>query len=528
MKNTRFSRLAILALAFAIAVCAFAGVMASAEDAAPTAEIETANVAYNEMVQLAFTVSSANLPEGAVLGIMTWAQDAGEFTAATAAYSTFEASEKDGTTYYKTAGIPAPEMDTPIYVAAAYKVGDAVTIAETPFKYSALQYAGTRLTEADVSAKQAALYEDLIKYGIKADVLFKNAENYAFVKAVNGTIGSAGAEIGGWAGKTVLLRAEAKNADGEYFIEWQNAAGESVSAKRLAYVTAPEAGIDTYTAVFGDAASSAYANTYDFEALNNGKIDLPYPSLLSEPSATAYNTTYYSKCWVSTKTLGNLTTTYSMAPLTETVDGTKTLVKDANGFYSVAAIDSYYITESLSGDKELFIDRVTAPQGYLNKFINAADSGVYQSVEFDLTNKTLTRYSIFTSYGIVIADSNGKEVNLRVNLDANAETKLLSFCDQKATNEENKNRSYYGKAIDYVEDVTLTIKSVINVTDGTLEIYTDGEYLGALPLSGWGTYAAAADTFVLDENVTVKSISINCESGSGNDVSFDNVTFLAN
>ena len=114
MKNTRFSKLAVLVLVCALALCAIIGISASADEAATKAEIETANVAYNDMVQLAFTIKAENLPEGAVLGIMTWADGTTNFNAATANYSTFEASEKDGKVYYKTAGIPAPEMDTPI------------------------------------------------------------------------------------------------------------------------------------------------------------------------------------------------------------------------------------------------------------------------------------------------------------------------------------------------------------------------------------------------------------------------------
>jgi len=57
MKNTRFFKLATLVLVCVLSVCAFVGIIASAEDAVPTAEIESANVAFNDMVQLAFTVT---------------------------------------------------------------------------------------------------------------------------------------------------------------------------------------------------------------------------------------------------------------------------------------------------------------------------------------------------------------------------------------------------------------------------------------------------------------------------------------
>ena len=522
MKNTRFLKLAMLVLVCALSVCAFAGVMASAEDAAPAAEIESANVAYNDMVQLAFTVTSANLPEGAALGIMTWEADVAEFTVETAAYSTFDANVKDGVTYYKTAGIPAPEMDTPIYVAAVYKADGVVTVAETPFKYSALQYAGTRLTEANVTAKQAKLYSNLINYGIKSDAVFENAENYAFVKAVNGTIGSAGAEIGGWTDKTVLLRAEAKNAAGKYFIKWVDENGETVSAERLAFVTVTEAGITEYTAVFGEKADSAYANTTNFENLFAGEVTLATPDLSAAPTQDAYNTTYYGKCWTGSITLAGMTSTYAIAPLTEKIDGVNTLVTDADGEYMVGVKDNYYVTETPDGDKEVYIEKATTPRGFTNNFAKGT-AGTHQAIEFDLTYEDIARNSIANSFAIKIKDSAGTEISFRTNLELNGGTRM-AFCDQKATNEANKNRSYFANSAYIGEGSTLTVKAVIDVENAAMVIYANGNLMGSLPLSGWGSYK---DTLVLDEALTITAFSISAESGSGNSISFDNVTYLA-
>ena len=523
MKATRFSKLALLLLAMAAIACTAFGAIASAEEAVPAAEIETANVAYNDMVQLAFTVKSANLPEGAEVGIMIWKMGTAEFTAATASYVTYEANVKDNKTYYKSQGIPAPEMDTPIYVAAVYKVGDAITIAETPFKYSALQYAGTRLTETNVSAKQAALYEDLINYGMNSDVIFESSENYAFVKASNGTIGSAGAKIGGWAGKQVLLRAEAKNGNNEYFIKWVDENGETVSESRLAYVTAPDAGIAEYTAIFGDKADSAYANTYDFESLTTGNVNLTNPNLFSAPSANAFSKVYYDKCWTTSKTFGDLAITSSMAPVTTVIDGTKTLVTDEYGKYSVAVRDMYEITESLYGDKEMFIDRFTCPQGYVNKFTNSV-AGVAQAVEFDLTLHSYDRVGIANSATIQIADKNGMTMDVRINLncDKNINPPVLTIQDQPL--DTTKRHTYTDGSEAYSIGATYTVLTSFNTAAGTVDVTVNGVSYGALPLSNWGTYKSE---FVFDENVTIKYISINCESGSGNDLAIDNVTFLA-
>ena len=525
MKNIKFSRLATLLVVCALAVCAITGVTASADDAAPAAEIETANVAYNDMVQLAFTITTTeDLPAGSELGIMVWAADTAEFTVHNAKHTTFASSEKDGKVYYKTAGIPAPEMDTAIYVAAVYKADGVITIAETPFRYSALQYAGTRLTEAGITAKQASLYEDLIAYGISSDDIFENAENYAFVKANNGTIGSAGAEIGGWLGKTVLLRAEAKNAAGEYFIKWVDEEGATVSENRLAFVPVTETGITEYTAIFGDKADSAYANTYDFESLTTGDVQITNPNLFSAPGSTAYSKIYYEKCWATTTTLGSLAITSSMAPVTIVIDGTKTLVTDEYGKYSVAVRDKYAITQSLYGDKEMFIDRFICPQGYVNKFTNSV-SGVAQAAEFDLTLHNFERSGIANSVTIQIADKNGKTMDVRLNLscDKNINPPVLTIQDQPS--DTNNRHTYTDGSEAYSIGATYTMLTSFNYENGTVDVAVNGVSYGSLPLSNWGTYKSE---FVFDEEITIKYISINCESGSGNDLSIDNVTFLAN
>lgn len=524
MKTKSFSKIALLLVLCLTALCAI-GVAASAEDAPPVAKIDSANVAYNDMLQLAFTVEATDaLPEGAELGIIAWEADAAEFTVATAYYATFTASEKDGVTYFKTRGIPAPEMDTPIYVAAAYKIGDTITVAETPFSYSALQYAGSRLTATDVTAKQAKLYEDTIIYGMKSDVVLEGEANYAFVRAINGTIGSAGAKIGGWYGKSVLLRAEAKNADDEHFIKWVNENGETVSTERLHYVTVEKAGIAEYTAIFGDKADSAYAYTYNFENLTDSLADIGTPDLSKAPTAEAYNKTYYQNSWKLTKNLMNLEVSSYMAPKTELIDGTKTLVKDENGLYSIAAKDVYSVYESENGDKELAIDRDLCPVGYNNKFTNSRTDSCH-AVEFDLTYDDISRTGIFNSFSITLKDANGKTVSIRTNLDMSL-SKIVTFSDQKSTNEENNaGRTPFPKKAEAAVGATLTVKAVINTEDATMTLYVNGVDLGSLALSSWGTYKNST-TFVMSEGVTIADIAINSESGNGNDVRIDNFTFF--
>ena len=517
MKATKISRLVTLLLVAVLGACAAFGVAAGAEEAVPTAEIDTANVAYNEMVQLAFTVDSANLPEGAELGVMFWNADATEFTVENAAYSTFTANEKDGKTYYKSQGIPAPEMDTPIYVAAVYKVGNAVTIAETPFKYSALQYAGTRLTETTVSAKQAALYADLITYGISSDEVLEGDVDYAFVKAINGTIGSAGAEIGGWFGKEVLLRAEAKNAAGEYFVKWVDAEGETISENRLAFVTATEAGVAEYTAIFGDKADSAYATTYNFEGM---------------PAKQ-----------------------YSKLP---------------GGYLNDNAYHNYYVTESLNGDKQMFVDRVSTGSGY-NVKNNLPTEGQVLSFEFDIEYvEALANGGTLNNVNFTLKDADGTTAVFRTNFTYDATKKNVFFYIENGNNttEGKVGQSLPGSHpvqldgktsyVDVAEGSTLTLRWELDlssirafevVVDGVtytsytadVLLYANGKLIGRTDLlmanqviSGSYYYKQATTigedgkpSFLLDENVTMTGeFGITSLNGAKTDVAIDNMTYF--
>ena len=510
MKNTRFSKLAALVLVCALALCAIVGISASADEAVTKAEIETANVAYNDMVQLAFTIKAENLPEGAVLGIMTWADGTEEFTAQNAAYSTYEASEKDGKTYYKTAGIPAPEMDTTIYVAAVYKVGNEVTIAETPFKYSALQYAGTRLTETNVSVKQAKVYENLISYGVSSDAVLLGEANYAFVKAVNGTIGSAGAEIGGWLGKTVLLRAEAKNADEEYFIKWVNEAGETVSENRLAYVTVTEAGVAEYTAIFGERADSAYAETYNFEIFTTGK-------LAKAPGGMNFS---------------NLDNNYN----------------------------SFYITESLNGDKQLKIDRMlSGGKSYGAHFLLPATQQI-TAVEYDLEFTESIANDVLNNIFIYLKDADGTTCAIRLNLQYSVADQNLNVYMESSpwTYVRDENGSIpkinapegstvtltYALDLDNIREVSVPVtvgEETVTYTSYTCDllVYANGAYFGKIDLNACnkkdnGFFKEMAQTFdengvpsfLLDKNCTiVDKVGIASLSAASKDISLDNFMY---
>ena len=180
MKNTKFTKFAVVLVALALLGAAI-GITAGAEDTEYTLAIETANVAYNETLQTAFTLDGT-YPNGAKIGIATWAEGV-EATAENATYI-YTSTTQGKATYYKTAGVAAAEMDTIIQVAACYNVGGVNTIAEEPFEYSIVKYAGKRLAADQINTTQAELYSSLIEYATSSNTLFADAETFACVKAV--------------------------------------------------------------------------------------------------------------------------------------------------------------------------------------------------------------------------------------------------------------------------------------------------------------------------------------------------------
>ena len=102
-----------LILALALLVCSVVALSASAED---SLAIEYANVAYNKMTQLAFTIKGTPA-EGAEVGLAYWGYDVtGEKTLDNATVS-FEKGNLDGKTYWLTPGIPASVMSEKVTVA---------------------------------------------------------------------------------------------------------------------------------------------------------------------------------------------------------------------------------------------------------------------------------------------------------------------------------------------------------------------------------------------------------------------------
>lgn len=252
-------------------LCAVFAVGASAEE--NTLSIQYGNVAYNEMTQLAFTISG-EAPTGSTIGIAVWNSDVeGEKTAASASYFSFDAKTLDEKTYYLTKGIAAPDMSTKITVAPALKDADGnVTVAGALVNYSIYDYVMDRLDDENLTEVQVKLYTKLVYYGNSAEkILGDKTVDFPLFVAKGGEAGKLGHEMafadenGG-----AVIRANSVNEDGDYFLYWEAKDGSKIY-DRVTYVEATE-GNNVYTAKYGEASVSPYAGAVTYDGYTPGRI----------------------------------------------------------------------------------------------------------------------------------------------------------------------------------------------------------------------------------------------------------------
>ena len=269
-----------LILALALLVCSVVALSASAED---TLAIEYANVAYNKMTQLAFTIKGTPA-DGAEVGLAYWGYDVtGEKTLANATL-TFENATLDGKTYWLTPGIPASVMSEKVTVAPVTRDAEGkVALAGALFEYSIYDYVKDRLVDDNVTDKQMKLYTNLVKYGNSAEKVINKANpTIPYVIAENGEFASNGKSLYlASAGDKLTLRANTINADGDYFLYWTAPDGSKIY-DRVISATAGAANA-TYTANYGDKADSAYAGAFNFNTLSNGVLNI-VPATIGTPS----------------------------------------------------------------------------------------------------------------------------------------------------------------------------------------------------------------------------------------------------
>ena len=167
----RRSRIISLLLCLALLLCAATAITVAADGEGNAARIGMANIEYGDRMYMAFTVEALEgeeLPEK--VGIAAYGDEA---CATAPLHITFEIkTDKGGTEYYASLGIPAQEISTTYYYAVVTEVdGEIVIISEvTPYSVSA--YLEDRKDDEGVTAAQKKLYEKIVKYGAAADGVF--------------------------------------------------------------------------------------------------------------------------------------------------------------------------------------------------------------------------------------------------------------------------------------------------------------------------------------------------------------------
>ena len=360
--------MSLTALVFLIGGIIGVGIAASASDSlAPSAEIEYINLAYNNgQTHLALTVTGEELTEGRSYGIAVWYDAAVESPSlANADYINYTVrTDSSGREYFRTHPIAEQDHAKPILIAPVIDMGNFSIIAKTPAPFTVFDYAIARLDDAGVTAEQLTSYQSLL---LNESIV---QSSYGIAKAIGGYIGTSQMSFAaGKIGDSLLLRAEAKNAEGKYFLYWQ--IGEKQDTSRITKA-AVKAGINEFCAVYGDKADSAYKYTYDFEAHDTGVIDIGTPTGISVENSS-YKGRFYWR--ISGSSLG---------------------ISFANGYSSkdislpfkessVLASDYHEITENEKEDKALVIDKGQNAFGYTDKISSPAEDGtVCTAVEADV------------------------------------------------------------------------------------------------------------------------------------------------
>ncbi|MBQ7386819.1 MAG: hypothetical protein IJW03_01495 [Clostridia bacterium] len=332
MKNSKIAKLVAISLSVLLLVGAIVMISATADDAADTTVVTTdklgvasLNLSYKAQTEIAFAVYdgldavvSGGQRDIYLLFFATDPDASGELTAEELYKNAIARKESVGNVnlggvshlLFYSNGIMANDLAKSVYVCpvAVEKVpvaggegyttnyvrgyttkklaDDGVTFE---YDYSAracnpVSYARQKIVESMISGEEmkpadAKLYSNIISYAAAA--LAKQGEKLVFEDATlvvsGGTIAgnkdgatTTTLDVKGYpADATVLLRAEAKNAAGEYFLRWEDIDGNSVCTERI-FANAPvhnDMGYVTYTAVYGSQSESIYKDVIDLENL---------------------------------------------------------------------------------------------------------------------------------------------------------------------------------------------------------------------------------------------------------------------
>ena len=494
-----------------------------------TGRITEANIAFNDKLTLAFSVEATILlPPNAELGIGVWESTADEPTLDNISYVNFRKKTLNGYNYYKTREMSLKDVSKELYVGAVYKLDGEIVLAQNPVKYSMATFFMKNLA-SPIGADRSTVYENYLALAEKAGASFST-----YVEAVGGYVGYSDSARGGILGQSVLLRAPAKNSEGEYFISWVDKNGNAVSTDRVFSVTLSENGIHTYTATYGDKENSIYKSTYDFEALDTGMIDFYFPGEDAEDKVVSGYDSSKTPLFSSSKTIeeaGLSMQTYMM------------LKKVGNGLYYYDKAHEFEVVDTeLSGKALEMRNGHSGKRGSYVSFLDLNESYAI-GAEADITYDT-AKSGGYLYMGLLLTDKYGKTVTLRTNLSSGAST-LSCYA-------EGDGSAYPGvyceRKITRIAGDTLTLRIDLNRENESVMIYENGTLLEELPLTSYATYkkaleaaekkneenkANAADgetpeeVIAFDvESLHITKITIAGISNTSEDVTIDNLTFF--
>ena len=244
MRNSKFTKLLSAILAVVLLLGTFATVLSFAEEEVPveeetvSVEIISKNLNYAARTEIVYAVEAKGVTENDSVVMLFWneAQPDDGYTYEKALYrKSFYGKgtvlEVEDCYLFSSRGIAPKEINDSIYarpVIRHVEIVDGETVITYTYgevlKYNVGMYAAEKLAETDNTAAQRKLYTSLIEYADAAGTMFGASEpDYvlANIEDAAGSFGGFGAKyaIADKDGK-LLLRAEAVNAEGKYFIKW--------------------------------------------------------------------------------------------------------------------------------------------------------------------------------------------------------------------------------------------------------------------------------------------------------------------
>lgn len=514
MKKTRIKKLSFALVLLALMACAtLFGTTASAEESIVTmAKIGNANVSFDGKVRLAFTVETTLLtPDDADIGIMVWDPSVTEPTIDNCDYVNLNEKTQNGTTYYLVRPTSLADIATEFYVAACYKIDGKFTIAEKPFKYSIEKYFTYNLA-SPITDDRAFIYSEYLELAREA-----GATDFTYATTEGGYVGYCKNSFGGAFGQNVLLRADAKNGDGEYFLCWKDKDGRVVSYDRVTMVKLENEGISKFVAVYGDKELSAYKATYDFEAFDTGLIEISYP-VEDNTSKIVYGyDSAKTPLFSGSKSFDGLSfTTY------------RALAKIGQDQYVYANGHDFIVVDSPIGGKSMKITN-----GHQGRGVSAKFSDIYEAyaigAEVDMEYNTAKSGGFF-HINLTLLDKNGKSVSLRTNITSDG-----NLCTLYAEGDGSAYPSYYlQKKTELKRGNVLSFRAELDREGEAIDIYINGVFLEKVSLTSYASYKKIVDKAETDETatlfdletLTISSIGVHGISSTKDDITVDNVTFL--